>query len=551
MYELSMDEMLVAKAREGDGTAFEELVRRHRDKACLWARAVTKDPHLAEDVVQEAMMKSFLRIGTLSDIGRFLPWLRRIVHNQALRSMRRGGPFGKEWPVSEFLPSSGNERLRHGVNMEAWPAMTPSGQTLHAKEGNPSELLLHREVLLAIGDLVKRLAPAERAIFEAYFYEELTAQEISHLLSVSKASVYMSLSRSRKKLQSGEVFAMRAGRRAVLSKPGILHSWTGLYNESIRNCIYYALPYTGKGELSYDEVMAYTGHAWLINLERRSMDRSGVYMYGETTMFPIGLLNLGLHSSFIDKFGYEHMPEGAIKEELYTFTLDMIRDSIDRGVPAIFPSSANSQFALYYGYDDGRQIFYAADTLTEMEIPYATFRNRHLYGFVIEEGEALSARERMRRMLATAVRHGRGDEPTFGGYVNGLEAYACWIRAWEEGTVDPAGQEASIRNVGAMRGHAASFLRKRHIELAASDDPVEREMAPFIGEAADRYEEVSEAIFALREAKSAETAIPLIRSAQTAERCGIEALEVVLERLNADKNGIAPVFVQANPMWIL
>ncbi|MFK7697224.1 RNA polymerase sigma factor [Paenibacillus sp. HJGM_3] len=548
MYERNEDIFLVAQAKDGDGNAFEELVRRHRSKAYLWAKGVVGDPHLAEDVVQEAIMKSFLRIGTLANISRFLPWLHQIVRNQALRSVRRGGPYRKEWPISDFLPLSREEQLRMESPRAAWPAMTPSAHALSSREGDPCELLLRREVLTTISSMVKQLSPAERAVFEAHFYQELTAQEISRHLSLSTASVYMSLSRSRKKLQSGGAFSMQSSKRAVLSKPGILHSRTGLYNESIRNCIYHALPYVGKGHLGYDEVMALTGHAWQINLKKRTIDLSSVYMYMGTTLFPNSMLNLGLHSSLIDKFGYERMPEGLLKEELYTLTLDMIRGSIDRGVPAIFSGGVNTQFALYHGYDDGRQIFYAMDTITEMEIPYLTFRNRHLYGFVIEESAAIDELERLRRMLTMAVKHGRGEEATFSGYANGLRAYDYWVEAWENGRADPAGHAACVRNVGDMRSYAASYLRKQRLGWEEKA-PSETEMIGLFAEAADRYEEVAQAFRHLKGLLPAHATIQWLRQAQSAESQGLFALECILNRLNADGN--VPRLIEPNPMWIL
>lgn len=560
--EVQDDTLLVEQAREGDGYAFGELVRRHRGKVYYWAKAVVGDPHLAEDVVQEAVMKSFLRIGSLADSSRFLPWLRQIVRNQALRSMRRGGRFAKETPVSIFTQMD--------VAKEAWPAMTPSAMTMtSSRVDDPCEILLRKEVMSTIGDMVQRLSPTERAVFEAFVFQELTASEISRFLSISTANVYMSLSRSRKKMQHErlrEQFTPQGGKELTLyptkriSKPAILHSRIGLYNESIRNCIYHALPYVGKGHLGYDEVMALTGHAFQINIEHRKIDLCGIYLYNATTMFPNSLLNLGFHSSLIDKFGYESMPEGPVKENLYTLALDMIRGSIDRGVPAIFTGGANTQFALYYGYDDHRQMFCAIDTLTEMEVPYSTFRKHHLYGFVIEEAAQLDERECFRRMLAMAVKHGRGKEPTFHGIVNGLSAYESWICAFENGQADRAGNAASIRNVGDMRGYAASFFRKKRHEWETRV-PSDNTMSSLLSEAADRYAEVAESFRQLQtmfpypdrgtqpiQRETADVAIQWLRQAQLAEEKGLYALEQMLQLLNGD--GPAPRLIGPNPLWI-
>jgi RNA polymerase sigma factor (sigma-70 family) len=96
------EQELVAMAREGDPDAFGELVRRHRAKAIGVAKTLTRDTHLAEDIVQEALVKAFLKLGSLVDEKRFAMWLSRIVRNEAYMKLRRGGPHGKERPFTAW-----------------------------------------------------------------------------------------------------------------------------------------------------------------------------------------------------------------------------------------------------------------------------------------------------------------------------------------------------------------------------------------------------------------------------------------------------------------
>ena len=67
--------------------AFGELVRRHRSKVYGYARAITRESYLAEDVVQDALVRAFCA-GELVDTRRFLPWVRRIVRNQAYTRLK-------------------------------------------------------------------------------------------------------------------------------------------------------------------------------------------------------------------------------------------------------------------------------------------------------------------------------------------------------------------------------------------------------------------------------------------------------------------------------
>ena len=53
---------LVSRARRGDGSAFEELIRRHERLALGVAYGVLHDAQLAGDVVQEAFLKAWRRL---------------------------------------------------------------------------------------------------------------------------------------------------------------------------------------------------------------------------------------------------------------------------------------------------------------------------------------------------------------------------------------------------------------------------------------------------------------------------------------------------------
>ncbi|AFC28221.1 ECF subfamily RNA polymerase sigma-24 subunit [Paenibacillus mucilaginosus 3016] len=49
----SVEKELVERARSGDREAFGELVRMHRARALGWAGSLTRDAHMAEDIVDD------------------------------------------------------------------------------------------------------------------------------------------------------------------------------------------------------------------------------------------------------------------------------------------------------------------------------------------------------------------------------------------------------------------------------------------------------------------------------------------------------------------
>jgi RNA polymerase sigma-70 factor (ECF subfamily) len=74
---------LVERARRGDREAFGELARGEIDRLLVIARLVLSDPDLAEDAVQEALVRCWRQLPKLRDAERFDGWLYRILMRTA------------------------------------------------------------------------------------------------------------------------------------------------------------------------------------------------------------------------------------------------------------------------------------------------------------------------------------------------------------------------------------------------------------------------------------------------------------------------------------
>ncbi len=73
-----------ADATEG----FELLVREHAAAMYRVAIAIVRDPALAEDVVQEAVLRAWRNLSTFRGEGSMRGWLLRITHNTAVSLLR-------------------------------------------------------------------------------------------------------------------------------------------------------------------------------------------------------------------------------------------------------------------------------------------------------------------------------------------------------------------------------------------------------------------------------------------------------------------------------
>jgi RNA polymerase sigma factor (sigma-70 family) len=206
------DQELVERARSGDQEAFSSLVRKYRAQALGWVNVLTTDSYMAEDIVQDALIRAFLHLGTLMDTRRFLPWLHRIVRNQANMKLRRGGPFARERPFSNFEQK---ERSSFGSHSREGP--TVWGDIDHilfhlahsssnvSKNNNPLDGFMRKEMLQSLYSLLKCLTKREKSIFESHFFDQLSPTEIAVLFETTTDNVYNNLSRSRNKVRKERI----------------------------------------------------------------------------------------------------------------------------------------------------------------------------------------------------------------------------------------------------------------------------------------------------------------------------------------------------------
>lgn len=82
--------------------AFEDVVLPHLDSAYGFARWLLRDPALAQDVVQDAMVRALRYFGSYRG-GDGRAWVLRIVRNVAYAALRERRV---EVPLSEALPAS-------------------------------------------------------------------------------------------------------------------------------------------------------------------------------------------------------------------------------------------------------------------------------------------------------------------------------------------------------------------------------------------------------------------------------------------------------------
>lgn len=171
------DEQLVALARGGDATAFEELVRRHQERVYRVALRLLNDPDDAEDAAQEAFVGAWLGLPRFRADSGFGTWLYRIVTNRCLNVRRARAAAGRT--VVPFEEG------------DAAPTASAAG---------PEEMAAGRDELEDLRRAIAALTPEQRAAFVLCELEGCSQEEAARILETTVSAVKSRVHRARREL---------------------------------------------------------------------------------------------------------------------------------------------------------------------------------------------------------------------------------------------------------------------------------------------------------------------------------------------------------------
>ena len=157
-------------------TEFEAQLAAYRPELLRFAQWLTRDRSMAEDVVQETMLRAWKAQASLTDRTALRPWLFSIVRREFSRLRDRQGPVAVDVDVLVATDD---------------PALTAADQEEHRE--------LHHAIL--------RLADDYRVPLLMQVMSGLTTTEIARELNLSQTAVLTRLFRAREKLR--EAFRTR------------------------------------------------------------------------------------------------------------------------------------------------------------------------------------------------------------------------------------------------------------------------------------------------------------------------------------------------------
>jgi RNA polymerase sigma-70 factor (ECF subfamily) len=184
---VSEESQLIDRALQGDRAAFTELVEVNQDRLFASMLQITGSPDEAEEVVQEAFIRAFLKLDTFHRNSLFFTWLYRIAFNSALTRKRR-----KRARVSL-------DQIREDNGLE----VSDRGDAV-------DEPLLRRERIDMVRGALNMLTDDHREILVLREMQEHSYEDIAEILEISIGTVRSRLSRARLQLKSAIEAMQRA-----------------------------------------------------------------------------------------------------------------------------------------------------------------------------------------------------------------------------------------------------------------------------------------------------------------------------------------------------
>jgi len=181
------DRELVARLQTGDDAAFDELVRRHQQRAVNVAFQLLRNHEDALEVAQDAFVKVYRNISEFRGECEFTTWLHQIVVNLSRNKHRWWHRRGREATVSLDCP-------RETADGEM-------AREVAASTGAPDAAAVQSEFVAAVGAALARLPRKFREVLVLRNVENLSYEEIAVAVGCSVGTVKSRIARGREQMR--------------------------------------------------------------------------------------------------------------------------------------------------------------------------------------------------------------------------------------------------------------------------------------------------------------------------------------------------------------
>jgi len=178
---------LIRSAQQGDAEAFEQLVRAYDQNVLRMALNLLHSQEDARDIYQEAFLRVYRNLPKFRFDCSFSTWLYRIVANLCLDQLRKRKVRSEE---PAWIETSDGQVDRFQFLPE------------QRADVNPERQLASTEVNTRIREVLDRLTPRERLVFEMRHFQGMRLRAIGEALGVTEEAAKNCLFRATQKMRA-------------------------------------------------------------------------------------------------------------------------------------------------------------------------------------------------------------------------------------------------------------------------------------------------------------------------------------------------------------
>ena len=177
----------VTKAQQGDLSAYDALVTRHRGRIFAMIRNMIHNEADAWDLSQEVFIKAWHALPRFEARARFSTWIYRIAHNAVY-----------DWNRKRRIESAGelDDNLFNSEQID------PASNTTPSTAAAPDDSLTQSELRGKIERALAKLSDEHRQVVVLKDAQGLSYKEISSIMGTSLGTVMSRLHYARQKLQT-------------------------------------------------------------------------------------------------------------------------------------------------------------------------------------------------------------------------------------------------------------------------------------------------------------------------------------------------------------
>ncbi|MFA6239641.1 MAG: sigma-70 family RNA polymerase sigma factor [Candidatus Hydrogenedentales bacterium] len=180
------DTRLVEACRRGDSTAFDELVRRYKDRVYAVVYRFVGNREDALDISQEVFVHAYRSINGYRGAAQVYTWLYSIAANLARNRLRDAGRRGRNM----------------GTSLEALQEQAPgAAEAGRSSGGNPRDNAMTSEMEAVLQQVLNELPEHYRMAFVLRTFDDLSYEEIAESMGCPVNTVKSRLNMARVKLR--------------------------------------------------------------------------------------------------------------------------------------------------------------------------------------------------------------------------------------------------------------------------------------------------------------------------------------------------------------